>query len=363
LSPPKIIAEAGTAHNGDLSCARELIHAAKESGADYIKFQYIIADEILHPHTGMLTLFQKKIPLYEKFKQLERPPDFYKSLKEYCDKVQITFLCSAFGLNSSKALIHMGVDSIKIASPELNHFELLQYIAHVHIPVILSTGVSTLCDIEEALGLFDPTIPHTLLHCVTQYPADEASYNVQCIQTLRSIFHVHTGISDHTEDPILIPCIATVMGAYMIEKHFTLKKQLQGLDDTIAVDPAQLRNLCDQVRLYATYPYEEAFSALFQQFGQSRVKSAMGDGKKSITKEEKVIYTRTRRSLLAIRDMKKGEYLKHEDIRVLRAEQGHIPGLHPRYLPIIIGKKLCRSLKNGTGIQWDHVLENKDLLI
>ena len=176
-----IIAEIGTGHNGSLQKAKELIAAAKESGADAVKFQIVYADEILHPDTGFVNLPTGRIPLYERFRELECSIDFYGELAQYTHKLGMLFSASTFGLRSADELRQLNPAFIKIASPELNHFPLLERVASFGLPVILSSGVSMLGDIERAIRCLEacglPTDMRALLHCVTAYPAPEIDYN------------------------------------------------------------------------------------------------------------------------------------------------------------------------------------------
>ena len=189
-----IIAEIGTAHGGSLHKARDLINAAVDAGADYVKFQWVYADEILHPNTGFVNLPGGAVPLYKRFQELEVSPDFFAQAQEYTHSKHAGFICSPFGLKSLSELLAIQPDAVKIASPELNHYPLLHALsksAHTGIPVILSSGVSRLSDIERALDLLDtfrhscsqdktnqtvnkiyPQLPAlSLLHCITEYPA------------------------------------------------------------------------------------------------------------------------------------------------------------------------------------------------
>ena len=174
-----IVAEIGTSHGGDLSKARELLAAAAASGADAAKFQCVYADEILHPACGAVQLPGGNISLYERFRSLERDADFYAQLKALTEDAGLVFVCSPFGIKSARVLRDIGTPAIKIASPELNHFPLLREVAAYDRSIILSSGVSTLGDIEKALAVLDEASGGlrggglTLLHCVTAYPAPE----------------------------------------------------------------------------------------------------------------------------------------------------------------------------------------------
>ncbi|MFW6313793.1 MAG: N-acetylneuraminate synthase family protein, partial [Spirochaetota bacterium] len=218
-----IVAEIGTGHEGDIDRAQELIHAARECGADCAKFQYVLAREIVHPATGAVNLPGGATPLFERFSNLEQPVDFYARLKELCEKHAIDFLCTPFGIESARELRTLAPAAVKIASPELNHTELLTEVASYALPLIVSTGVSRLSDIEYALSILG-TRDVTLLHCITAYPAPEEEYNLRLIASLRSAFGVPVGLSDHSEDPALVPGLAAALGATVVEKHFTLSR-------------------------------------------------------------------------------------------------------------------------------------------
>ena len=168
----KIIAEIGTSHGGNLSKAKDLIDCALENGADFVKFQWVYADEILHPETGFVNLPGGKIRLYDRFRELEVKPEFFAECKKYTHKKGGKFLCSPFGLKSLEELISIKPDAIKIASPELNHLPLLEKLAEYRkendIQVIISSGVSKLSDIEQAIEILGRN-NLTLLHCIT-YP-------------------------------------------------------------------------------------------------------------------------------------------------------------------------------------------------
>ncbi|GAH56234.1 unnamed protein product, partial [marine sediment metagenome] len=205
-APCLIVAELGSAHLGDLERAYQLIDSAADAGADCVKFQLIIADEIVHPRTGVIDLPGGKIPVYQRFKKLERGVEFYAEIKEYAEKRGAIFLCSAFGIESARLLRSLNIQAIKIASPELNHYPLLEEVAGYNVPLILSTGVSTLGDIEKALAVTCSTSGKTiLLHCVTSYPAPEDDYNLKLIPNLSALFGTTVGVSDHSKDPLLIP--------------------------------------------------------------------------------------------------------------------------------------------------------------
>jgi sialic acid synthase SpsE len=373
---PRIVAEIGTAHDGDLSRARELIAAAAEAGADTAKFQLVRADEILHPFAGNVDLPGGSIPLYERFQALERPDSFYASLMEACEERGVRFLCTPFGAGSAATLRTLGVGEFKIASPELNHLPLLRQIAGFHRPVILSAGVATVGDIAEAIETVravQESLSVTVLQCITAYPAPEEEYNLRVLPALRRTFGVATGVSDHSLDPVLVPSLATLMGATMIEKHITLSRSDTGLDDSIALEPDQFRRMVDEVseisllleeaRRESTLEFHrirlEIEDGLKERFGAARVEGVLGTGVKGLAPSEERNYGFTNRSIHALRDLPEGSVLTSDNIAVLRSEKNLTPGLHPRFWELIIGRKTVRTLRSGCGVTWDDLLASR----
>ena len=359
----KIIAEIGTSHGGDLKKAKEMIDLSVDSGADFVKFQWVYADEILHPDTGFVNLPTGKIRLYDRFKELEVKPEFFEECLRYTHEKGAKFLCSPFGLKSLDELISIHPDAIKIASPELNHIPLLKKLAEYRkkndIQVIISSGVSHLSDIEEALSILGRE-NLTLLHCITSYPAPEEEYNLNLIPNLSAVFGVPCGVSDHSLDPILVPSIAASVGGTMIEKHITISKETDGLDDPVALTGEQfsIMSHCVQQCEAAFRQYDNAKSYILKQLESEygkRVKKILGDGIKKLAPAEEANYGRTNRSLHFLRAMKTGETIKKEDIGVLRTEKVLSVGLHPRFLEKVLGAKIAKDVKNGEGVQWEHL--------
>lgn len=344
-----IIAEIGTSHNGSTGKAQDLIHAARDAGADCVKFQYVIADEIIHPETGNVTLPGGDISLYQRFKELEQPPEFYHKIKETAENSGLTFLCSPFGIESAKELIRMEVQAIKIASPELNHYPLLDTVKDY--PLIMSTGVSTLEDIAKAVSrTMEESI---LLHCITSYPAPEKEYNLKVIHALRSIFGRETGVSDHSKDPVLVPALAAALKASVIEKHITLSGAGSGLDDRIALEPNDFSQMCKSVRLAETEGYNATLDRLMNKYDPEFVVQILGDGVKRLAPSETANYLTTNRSIISTRTVLKGEQFTEENIALLRSEKNITPGLAPDYLEIVLGRRASRDIKNGSGITKD----------
>lgn len=374
-----ISAEIGTSHGGSLEKAYQLIDVAVDAGADSVKFQWVYAHEILHPNTGLVQLPGGAIPLYERFQQLEVPASFFQQVRDYARSKGCQFICSPFGLKSLEELAALSADAIKIASPELNHHPLLQRLAEIRqeqrlqgrtpVPVIISSGVSTLTDIEQALEILSNygegnTQGITLLHCVTSYPAPEEEYNLQVLQNLGGIFGVEVGVSDHSLDPHLVPVLATACGAHFIEKHITLSRQTEGLDDPVALEPAQFASMVQRVRQWETpiknYGCQCGASIIMEEleeeYGKDRVQSVLGTGIKKLAPAERANYGRTNRSIHVLNDMKAGDIITQDSIAILRTEKILEPGLAPKYFSQIIGARLSKDIAAGQGVLWHHIM-------
>ena len=344
-----IIAEIGTAHNGSLGKAMDLIHAARDAGADCVKFQYVLAEEILHPLAGKVSLPGGSVPLYNRFKTLERKPDFYKNLKDEAEASGLTFLCTPFGIRSADVLKELQVDAVKIASPELNHYPLLDRVRT--FPLIISTGVSTLSDIDRALAHCPEET--AILHCITAYPAPETEYNLTVLPNLLHIFNKPVGISDHSLNPVLIPSLSASMKVYALEKHITLSREGEGLDDPIALDPENFSLMCRSVREAEKAGYNETLEKMIHLFGAEEVFKTLGDGEKKLAPCERESYRTTNRSIMATTDIRKGARFTEKNTALLRSEKSLQPGLSPEFFTLILNKKASRNIRNGSGITED----------
>ncbi|MBQ9495012.1 MAG: N-acetylneuraminate synthase family protein [Treponema sp.] len=368
-----IIAEIGTAHSASFEKAKQLIDAAANAGADAVKFQWVYADELLHPETGTVDLPCGSIRLYDRFKQLEVTPDFFANTLAYAHKKQLQFICSPFGVRSLRELIAIHPDAVKIASPELNHFPLLKALADYRtvqkalgdelLPIIVSSGVSKLRDIESALDIIGKENV-TLLHCITSYPAPESEYNVRLVQTLHDIFGVPCGISDHSLDPALVPACAAACGSVMTEKHITLSKETDGLDDAVALDGEQFSHMVHALHQckasIARYGKKRGSARILKelrsQYGRKKVADVLGTGVKTLATSERENYGRTNRSLHFMRAMKAGEALAEHDIAILRTEKILTPGISPEYFETILNARLAHDVQAGAGVQWKDLV-------
>ncbi|MDR0718782.1 MAG: N-acetylneuraminate synthase family protein [Treponema sp.] len=350
-----LIAELGTSHGADPVKAKELIAAAAGAGADCVKFQIVYADEILHPATGEVALPGGKIRLYDRFKELEVPLSFYAEMKQEVESRGLLFLCTPFGIKSARELKSLGPALVKTASPELNYCQLLKEVGGYGLPILLSTGVSRLGDIEEALSILGQKENICLLHCVTAYPAPEADYNLRVLQNLSGIFGVPVGVSDHSADSTLVPVLAAAMGASVIEKHFCLSRDDPGLDDPIALPPDEFARMAKAVRQASDRGPGKTLAMMRREWGRGTVEAVLGDGVKRLAPSEKANYERTKRSIHALRDIAAGETIGKKMIACLRTEKILRPGLPPLWEEYIIGRKAAAFIPAGEGIRFEDI--------
>lgn len=364
-----IIAEIGTSHEGSVEKAKLMIDECAESGADCAKFQWVYADEILHPKTGFVNLLTGKIPLYDRFRQLECPVSFYREMIEYTHAKGMKFCCSPFGLRSLEELLSLNPDFVKIASPELNHYPMLKALAAFReeqvkrgekpVPVILSSGVSKIEDIRKAVAILGKD-DVSLLHCITSYPAPETEYNLRVITNLKKELGIEMGVSDHSLDPVLVPVLSVVCGGSIIEKHITLSKKTMGLDDPVALEGEQFAlmvHCVHQAEAALSHYGDNGFDYVVNQLsenagedGKQKIQAILGDGVKRLAPAEEANYGRTNRSIHYMHDMKKGQVISEKDVAVLRTEKILTPGISPEFLDDVIGSVLTRDVTDGEGL-------------
>jgi len=301
-----VIAEAGVNHNGKLSLALELCDAAKESGADVVKFQTWKTELLLTKDVAQAEYQSENTGIVESqfdmLKKLELSYDDFRAIKKHCDEIGIVFASTADEPDSLDFLIELGIPFIKIGSGEIGNISYLRYMGSKGLPVILSTGMSTLEDVRlsvEALKMGGAK-DITLLHCTTNYPCKYENVNLKAMNTLAEEFGLKVGYSDHTEG-IEVSIAAVALGACVIEKHFTLDRQMEGPDQFSSTEPAEFQRLVNSVR---------------------NVEKCLGNGIKKPTTEEVEISKVVKKRIVCKSSIKKGQTITEDDICVKRSNSG-----------------------------------------
>ncbi|MCR6591954.1 flagellin modification protein PtmC, N-acetylneuraminic acid synthetase [Campylobacter insulaenigrae] len=320
-----IIAEAGVNHNGDINLAKKLIELAAKAGADYVKFQSFIAKDCVCAHTKKAqyqinnTQNNKESQL-EMIEKLELDKKAHEILIAHCKKHNIKFLSTPFDLASIELLSDFNLDFFKIPSGEITNFIYLKKIAKLNKKIILSTGMSNLGEIEEAINVLvkygTKRKNIKLLHCNSAYPTPFEDVNLKAMQTIKDTFKLDVGYSDHTLG-IHISLAAVALGACVIEKHFTLDKNMQGPDHLASLDPQELYALCKNIR---------------------ELELSFGDGIKKASKSEKSNLKIVRKFLVANKDIKKGERFNEENLRAKRSGGGICAMKYEKYINKIAKK-------------------------
>jgi len=330
-----IIAEAGVNHNGSVDLALRLINAAKASGADAVKFQTFRAD-LLATRSAHKAPYQERTSAnsesqFEMLQRLELDAAAHQRLIDHSRKIGIQFLSSPFDMQSVDLLASMGVPIFKVPSGEITNLPFLEHIASKGRPVILSTGMSTLGEVEEAVHVLQAagTSELTLLHCVTEYPAPYAEVNLRAMETLKRAFGLPVGYSDHTPG-IDIAIAAVALGAEVIEKHFTLDRSLPGPDHAASLEPGELQQMVTAIR---------------------HVEVALGTGIKAPAPCELPNISVARKSVVASRSLPVGHQIASGDLDIKRPGNG----LAPKFLPALIGRTLRASVAKDDIISWDHL--------
>lgn len=304
-----IIAEAGVNHNGDLALAKKLVDCAARAGADCVKFQTFCAEQVVSAAAPKAE-YQKETTGSEEsqldmVKKLELSYDAFVILKEYCQSQGIDFLSTPFDLTSIRFLDRLGVPFWKIPSGEVTNYPYLAEIGRTQRPVVMSTGMCTLSEVGAAMEVLRSygTEDIRLLHCNTEYPTPFENVNLRAMETLRQEFGVTVGYSDHTQG-IEIPIAAVVLGAEVIEKHFTLDRNMEGPDHKASLEPNELADMISGIR---------------------HVEQALGTGEKVPSPSEKKNMAIARKSIVAARPIKKGEILSESNLTTKRPGTGICP--------------------------------------
>jgi N,N'-diacetyllegionaminate synthase len=326
--PSFIIAEAGVNHNGSVEMARRLIDVATRAGADAVKFQTFNAESLVSasaPKAGyqLLTTSEHESQL-EMLKRLELPRPVHRELQIYCRQREIVFLSTPFDESAVDFLDQLGVPAFKISSGDVTNFPLLEHVARKRKPVILSTGMSDIEEVRSAIQTMrnEGCADLVLLQCVSNYPAQPSDVNLRAMQTMASEFDVPVGYSDHTTG-IEVALAAVALGACVIEKHFTLDRELPGPDHRASLQPPELAQMIEGIR---------------------KVEAALGDGRKVRTASEIDTARAARRSMTAARDISAGTRLTREMIAIQRPGTG----LSPALLSSLIGRTLRVDVRAGS---------------
>ena len=335
-----IIAEMSANHNHNFEQAIELLKAAKHAGADAVKLQTYTPDTITidcdnkYFRIGKGTIWEGK-NLYELYKEAYTPWEWHPKLKETADILGLDLFSTPFDLTAVDYLEEMEVPAYKVASCELIDIPLIRYIARTGKPIIMSTGMATLAEIDEAITAAREEGCHeiALLKCSSAYPADPAEMNLCTIPHMSEAFNCPTGLSDHTLG-IAVPVAAVALGACIVEKHFTLSRSTPGPDSSFSLEPEEFKAMVQSIRT---------------------IEKALGSVNYKITEKESASHV-FRRSLFIVEDMKAGEIFTEKNIRSIRPGNG----LHPRYLNDIYGKTVNQDIKKGTPLSWD-LIKNKSI--
>lgn len=328
-----IIAEAGVNHNGRLDLALQLCDAAKEAGVDAIKFQTWKTELIISKNTEMADYQKKNLgnddSQYDMLKKLELSYDNFRLIKDYCDNIGLQFLSTADETESLDFLCELGMPFIKLGSGEITNIPYLRYCAKKNMPLIISTGMCNLSDVATAFDVLTEAGAKdiTILHCTTNYPCPMNEVNLRAMQTMKDAFKCKVGYSDHTIGTE-IPIAAVAMGAEIIEKHFTLDRNMEGPDHKASLEPQELKYMVDCIR---------------------NIEVALGDGIKRPNVSEVEISKVVLKSIVAKVPVKKGDTLTSDNITIKRAGSG-IPAAH---WDMIVGTKALHDFDIDEPIRID----------
>ena len=326
-----IIAEAGDNHNGNIDLAYRLVDVAKEAGADCVKFQTFITEEVVSVYAEKAE-YQKQNTdsndsQYDMIKKLELSFEDFKKIKKYCDDREILFLSTAFDIPSIEFLEEINIPFWKIPSGEITNLPYLIRIAQTHKDIILSTGMADMDEIKEAVDVLKKNGAGeiTILHCTTEYPAPFDEINLNAMDSIRDEFNCKVGYSDHTLGT-LVPVAAVVKGAKVIEKHFTLDKNMEGPDHKASLEPAELKEMIDSIRT---------------------IELVLGDGEKTPSDTEIKNKIIARKSIVARVDIDKGDVFTEHNITCKRPGNG----ISPMKWYDVLGKKASRAFRKDELIE------------
>jgi len=364
--PCFIIAEAGVNHNGDIELAKKLVEEAKKSGADAVKFQTWITEEILTKDIEK-PAYQKETTSreesqYDMFKQIELSFEQTKEIAEHAKKLGIIFLSTPEGKKCIDLLYKLGVPAFKIGSPDMNVLHDLKYLATKKRPIILSTGMATIDEVRESVEAIkengnDEII---LLHCTSNYPTELKDVNLRAMITLKKAFGLPTGYSDHTQGTG-VSIAAAALGAVVIEKHFTIDKTLPGPDHEASLEPKELKEMVKGIRLVEMNAIDEdkldkklkevSNKIHISQAVLKNVDKILGSPAKAPTESEKEMIKLMRKYIVANKAIKKGEQIKEDMLTVKRCGGG----MPSKFLPKMIGMVAKQNILIDEPITFDKL--------
>lgn len=329
-----IIAEMSANHAGSLEHAKEIIHAAKESGADCVKIQTYTADTLTidchNPYFNLTEGTWKGENLYSLYQKAYTPWEWHLDLKKTADAIGIDFFSTPFDVTAVDFLEEIGVEFYKIASFELIDLPLIRYVASKGKPMIISTGMANLGEIQEAVQAVsqagNPQL--ALLKCSSSYPAIPRDLNLRTIENMKQVFGVPVGLSDHSMGAVAA-VVAVSMGATIIEKHFCLSREIENPDSSFSMEPAEFKQMVSDIR---------------------QAEESIGKVNYQVTESEQSD-RRNRRSLFVVEEIKKGQPLTRENVRSIRP--GH--GLSPKYYEEVLGQVAIRDIERGTPLSFDII--------
>lgn len=312
-----IIAEAGVNHNGDIEIAKKLVDKAVEAGADAVKFQTFkarnqVIKDAKKARYQIMAAKDKKESQLEMLQKLELSAEKHEILINYCKEKNIEFLSTPFDCESIKLLVHFGLKILKIPSGEITNYPYLCEIAKTKKDIIMSTGMSSLSEVEAAVQILKThgSGKITLLHCNSEYPTSMKDVNLNAMLTLKEKFHLEVGYSDHTQG-IEVPIAAVAMGASVIEKHFTLDKTMDGPDHKASLEPEELKQMVRAIR---------------------NIEAALGSGEKTPSESEIPNRDIVRKSIVASKKIKSGEIFSEDNLTTKRPGNGISPMMWEKVL-------------------------------
>jgi len=327
--PTYIIAEIGSNHNRDINIAKKLIDKAAEAGVDAVKFQTFKAEKLYSMKTPKFS--KDNIKPYDLIKSIELPRSWQKNLCKYSVRKGLHFLSSPFDYEAVDELDHIDVPAFKIASFEIVDLEFLKYVAKKKKPILLSTGMTNLGEIEDALTTIRSQGNNEiiLLHCSSLYPSPVETVNLRAINTMKNAFQIPVGFSDHTLG-IHISLAAIAFGANVVEKHVTLDRTMKGPDHSFAIEPDEMKQLVREIR---------------------DIEKAKGTGIKQRDVREQEMYEKGRRSIIAARNIPKGAKITRDMLIIKRPGYG----IQPKFIDLVIGRRAKVNITAEQWITWDMI--------